>query len=423
MNNAHAKELLKFIDAGPTAFHVVETVEKVLQEKQFIELKEDEDWSIAANQKYYVKRADASIILFTTPKEIKHKTVYKIIGAHTDSPSLKLKSNPTSSKEGYQLLNVEVYGGVLLTSWFDKDLNIGGRVYTEDAEGNITSQLVKLPYKVRIPRLAIHLDRGVNSEGFKPNPQTHMFPVMGLGDKANFEELLQKEMNSKDTVLSWDLYMYDTEKSSLGGLNDEFIYAPRLDNLASVHASLTSLLQADNSDNDILMASYFHNEEVGSQSQNGAGSNFQEATLRRINKALGKTDDELYQAISKSFFISADMAHAIHPGYTQVHDTNHKPQINKGPVIKSNANVRYATDGLSIAMFKQWCNRSNTPFQYFNTSNDMGCGSTIGPMTASKLGIPTIDIGNAMLSMHSIREMGGTLDHHLIITVFNEYYQ
>lgn len=420
--SAHAKDLLKFIDASPTAFHAVETIENVLKAKSYVELKEEETWTVEANKKYYVKRADASIILFTTPKKISEKTTYKIIGAHTDSPSLKVKSNPVSTKEGYQLLNIEIYGGVLLTSWFDKDLNLGGRVYTEDKKGNLSSHLVKLPYKLRIPRLAIHMDRNVNSEGFKPNPQTHMFPVMGLGAELNFEDLLQKEIGTKDKVLSWDLYMYDTEPCSFGGIKEEFIYAPRLDNLASVHSSLVALIEAENGQNDIMMASYFHNEEVGSSSQNGAGSNFQEATLRRINKALGKTESEMYETISKSYFISSDMAHAIHPAYTGVHDVNHKPELNKGPVIKSNANVRYASDGLSIAKFKQWCHASNTPYQYFNISNDMGCGSTIGPMTAAQLGIPTIDIGNAMLSMHSIREMAGTEDHQLIIQVFKEFY-
>lgn len=418
-----AKSLIQFIDQCPTAFHTVETVENQLTAKGFSELSEDKDWQIEADKKYFVKRADASIILFTTPKKISNNTTYKIIGAHTDSPCLKVKSNPTSTKEGYQLLNIEIYGGVLLTSWFDKDLNLGGRVYTETAEGKLRSHLVKLPQKLRIPRLAIHMDRGVNQEGFKPNPQTHMFPFMGLGDMVDFEKELQKKINTTETILSWDLYMYDTEPSSLGGMQEEFIYAPRLDNLASVHASLEALVEADNAADDILMASYFHNEEVGSSSQNGAGSNFQEAVLKRINAALGKTEDEFYQTISKSYFISADMAHAIHPGYTQVHDINHKPRLNKGPVIKSNANVRYASDGLSIAKFKQWCHASNTPYQYFNISNDMGCGSTIGPMTASKLGIPTIDIGNPMLSMHSIREMAGTEDHGLVINVFKEFYK
>lgn len=418
-----ANDLLQFIDASPTAFHAVETIENQLKKHNFVALNEDKLWQITANTNYYIKRADASIIIFKTPKNLSEKTRYKMIGAHTDSPCLKVKSNPISSKEAYTLLNTEIYGGVLLTSWFDKDLNVGGRVFTENENGEIVTHFVKLPYKLRIPRLAIHMDRGVNQDGFKPNPQTHMFPIMGLEMQTTFEQLLQKEMHNQQTILSWDLYLYDTEPSALGGVNEEFIFAPRLDNLASVHASLTALLASSNHSDDIIMANYFHNEEIGSESQNGAASNFQEASLKRINKALGFSDEYLYQTLANSFFISADMAHAIHPGYVQVHDANHKPYINKGPVLKSNANVRYASDGFSIAKFKQWCHKAKVPYQYFNISNDMGCGSTIGPTTASKLGVPTIDIGNPMLSMHSIREMSGVKDHLYIIDVFKVFYE
>ncbi len=416
-----AERLLKFIDNSPTAFHAVNTIENELKEYGFIKLKENECWNIEDNKKYYVKRADASIIIFITPKKLTDDSIYKIIGAHTDSPCLKVKSNPTSIKEGYQMLNCEIYGGVILNSWFDRDLNFGGRVYTEDENGNLKMSLVKLPYKIRIPRLAIHLERNVNKE-FAPNPQDQMFPVLGLGKGVTFEELIQKELKTKDKVLSWDIFLFDTEKCSFGGLENEFIFAPRLDNLASVHAAIRALKEVETSNNNILMASFFHNEEVGSQSQTGAGANFQEATLKRIYRALGKTDMEMYATLSKSFFISADMAHAVHPNYSSKHDPNHKPTINKGPVIKSNANERYASNAFTIAKFMQWCNKANVPFQKFNIRNDMGCGSTIGPMTASRLGIPTIDIGNPMLSMHSIREMAGTIDHTLIIDVFKEFY-
>jgi len=418
----YAKRLLKFIDNSPTAFHAVQTIEEELKEYKFEQLFENKPWEIEANKRYYVKRSDASIIIFITPKNLTNKSLFKIIGAHTDSPCLKLKSNPSSTKEGYQLLNCEIYGGVILNSWFDRDLNFGGRVYLEDKQGNLRMELVKFDYKIRIPRLAIHLDRELNREGFKPNPQDHMFPVVGLGENVNFEKLVQKELNTKDSVLSWDIFLFDTEKCSLGGLNDEFIYAPRLDNLASVHAAIVALKESTAHSDDILMISFFHNEEVGSQSQTGAAANFQEATLKRINSALDRTDMQLYANLAKSFFISADMAHAIHPNYSNLHDPNHKPQINLGPVIKSNANERYASNAYSIAKFKQWCNKVNIPFQNFNIKNDMGCGSTIGPMTASKLGIPTVDVGNPMLSMHSIREMCGTKDHKMIIDVFREFF-
>ena len=419
----YAKELLVFIDNSPTAFHAVKTIEDELLSSNFIQLLENKSWEIEANKKYYVKRDDASIITFITPKKITENSLFKIIGAHTDSPCLKIKSNPTSTREGYQMLNCEIYGGVLLNSWFDRDLNFGGRVFIEDENGNLRMELVKFDFKIRIPRLAIHMDRGVNNEGFKPNPQDQMFPTIGLGENVNFEKLIQQRLQTKDNVLSWDIFLFDTEKSSFGGMKEEFIYAPRLDNLSSVHASLTALKESSVHDTDIIMTSFFHHEEVGSQSQNGAGSNFQEATLKRINSALNRTDMELYATLSKSFFISADMAHATHPNYSNLHDPNHKPSMNKGPVIKSNGNERYASNAYSIAKFKQWCNNAKVPFQNFNIRNDMGCGSTIGPMTASKLGIPTIDIGNPMLSMHSIREMCGTADHEMIIKVFKEFFR
>ncbi len=419
--NKKAQELLQFIDASPTAYHAVSEIETKLNSKGFIKLKEKEDWDLKLNSNYYIVRASGSVILFRTPKSMDADTSFKIIGAHTDSPCLKVKSNPVGGYEGYQLLNIEIYGGVLLSSWFDKDLNIGGRIFTETKEGKLESHLIRLPYKVRIPRLAIHLDRNVNNEGFKINPQTQMYPVMGLGEEVDFDVLLAEEIGTKDKILSWDLFLFDAEKCSFGGLNNEFIYAPRLDNLASVHASMDSLLNANNSANHILMATYFNHEEIGSTSQNGANSNFLESTVNRIMEGLNSANSTA-QTIARSFFISADMAHAVHPSYASKHDPGHKPYIGKGPVIKSNANIRYATDAYTIARFKQLCNAANISYQDFHTRNDMGCGSTIGPMTSARLGIATVDIGNPMLSMHSIREMAGSEDHESLIKVFNQFY-
>jgi len=271
--------------------------------------------------------------------------------------------------------------------------------------------------------LAIHLDREVNKKGFTPNPQEQMFPIIGLSNDITFEDWLQQETGITETILSWDLFLFDAEKSSLGGINNEFIYAPRLDNLASVHASYEALQLSEVSDNEVQMAAYFQHEEIGSESQNGANSNFLEATIKRIHAFISSEEETYYQAIARSFFISADMAHAVHPSYATKHDPNHKPHIGAGPVIKSNANMRYATDAFSIAKFKQWCKKAEVPFQDFCSRNDIGCGSTIGPMTASKIGIPTIDVGNPMLSMHSIREMCGTADHDYSIKVFAEFFK
>jgi aspartyl aminopeptidase len=419
----HSKSLISFVNKSTTAFHAVEELKSDLLKNKYTPLNESESWTLKANSKYFVIREDASIIVFTSPKKINDKTSFNIIGAHTDSPCLKIKSNPISQKEGYQLLNIEIYGGVLLTSWFDKDLLIGGRVFTENKNGEIEKHLITLPYKVKIPRLAIHLDRGVNEEGFKVNAQTQMMPVLGLDDSINFETLLQKEINTKNKVLSTDLFLFDSEASCFGGFKDEFIYSPRMDNLAMVHASYEAITSQKNNENDFQVAVYFHNEEIGSNTQNGGDSNFLEATLKRVCGSFNLSESDFLQAMAKSYFISADMAHAVHPSYAEKHDPNHKPLMNRGPVIKSNANMRYATDGKTIAQFKQLCNKANVPFQDFCGRNDMGCGSTIGPMTASKLGICAVDVGNPMLSMHSIREMAGREDHTMMIKVFQEFYK
>lgn len=420
---SYSQSLLEFIDQSSTAFHAVENLKNELFKQNYKELKEEADWSLEKGGKYFVTRAEGSIIIFKTPKTWASNYAFSIIGAHTDSPCLRIKNNPISTKEGYQLLNIEIYGGVLLTSWFDKDLYFGGRIIIENENGQLAQRIIKIEKRLRIPRLAIHLDREVNKEGFKPNPQEHMFPVIGLDKDLKFEDWIKKETGISETILSWDLFLFDAEKSSLGGIHNEFIFAPRLDNLASVHASFEALKVSDSENDNIQMAVYFQHEEIGSESQNGANSNFLEATLKRIHGHISSNEETYYQTIARSFFISADMAHAVHPNYSDKHDGNHKPQLGAGPVIKSNANMRYATDAFSIAKFKQWCTKANVPFQDFCSRNDIGCGSTIGPMTAAKLGIPTIDVGNPMLSMHSIREMCGVNDHDAIIKVFAEFYK
>ncbi|MBQ4804654.1 M18 family aminopeptidase [Aquimarina sp. MMG015] len=420
---SYSQSLLNFIDSGSTSFHVVSNLKKELISRSYQELFEQDIWDLKKEEKYFVTRADGSIIVFRTPKKWSNDYSFKIIGAHTDSPCLKIKNNPISTKEGYQLLNIEIYGGVLLSSWFDRDLYFGGRLIIENETGVLEQKLITVEKKIRIPRLAIHLDREVNKKGFTPNPQEHMFPVIGLSNEINFENWLKEETGVSGTILSWDLFLFDAEKSSFGGIHDEFIYASRLDNLASVHASFEGLKKSTIADNEVQMAVYFQHEEIGSESQNGANSNFLETTLKRIHSSISSKEETFFQAVARSFFISADMAHAVHPNYTTKHDANHKPLLGAGPVIKSNANMRYATDAFSIAKFKQWCKKANVPFQDFCSRNDIGCGSTIGPMVASNIGIPTIDVGNPMLSMHSIREMCGTQDHEYIIDVFTEFYK
>ena len=418
-----SKDLLSFIDESSTAFHAVDVLEKRLLANNYIPLQESEAWDLKPQTAYFVSRAGGAIILFKTPNNWDSEAIYHIVGAHTDSPCLKLKNNPVSFKDGYQLLNVEVYGGVLINSWFDKDLLLGGKLVLENPDGSLQTELVRISKRLRIPRLAIHLDREVNKKGFVPNAQEHLFPVLGLGKDLDFNTWILQETGLQGRILSHDLFLFDAEASNFGGINEELIYAPRLDNLASVHASLSAMESVGFSDNTVQMAAYFQHEEIGSESQNGAGSNFLEATLKRLSQSVSDHSAHYYQTMAKSFFISADMAHAVHPNYASRHDAHHKPYLGKGPVIKSNANMRYATDAFAIARFKQWCHKAEVPYQDFCSRNDIGCGSTIGPMTAAKLGVPTIDIGNPMLSMHSIRELCSTIDHELIIEVFKEFYR
>jgi len=422
MQSSYAQKLLSFIDKSPTAFHTVASLISELEANGFQKLEESESWNIKESTHYYVCRADGSIIAFRTPSKWSKNSTFKIVGSHTDSPSLKVKSNPSTTKEGYQLLNIEVYGGALLTSWFDKDLLLGGRVLYEDHEGLLVSKLIELPSRLRIPRLAIHLDKKVNKEGFLVNPQEHLCPILGLQQDFDFEAWVKKETSIQGNLLSWDLFLFDAEKSSFGGINEEFIFASRLDNLASVHASLSALLASATHENDFLIGAFLQHEEIGSTSQNGANSNFMEAILKRMLLSFSEEQETFFRTIASSFFISTDMTHAVHPSYASAHDQQHKPMLNHGPVIKNNANMRYASDAFSIAKFKQWCHKAGVPFQDFCNRNDMGCGSTIGPMVSANLGIPTIDIGNAMLSMHSIREMAGVEDHNMMIDVFKAFY-
>ncbi len=271
-----SQELLAFIDKSSTSFHAVDVIQKKLDTLDYEQLIETEKWHISANSKYYITRADGSLLMIHTPKNISKSNPFKMIGAHTDSPCLKVKSNPTSIKSGYCMLNVEVYGGVLLSSWFDKDIQIGGRVFTENKAGELKSHLITLPYKLRIPRLAIHLDREVNKAGFKINAQEHVFPIMGLDTSISFDKLLLKEITNSDglTILSTDLFLFDAQASSFGGVENEFIYAPRLDNLSSTHAALESLKTQDFHHDNFQVAVFFQHEEIGSKSQNGGDSNF-----------------------------------------------------------------------------------------------------------------------------------------------------
>jgi len=427
MKNNDIDSLFEFIDASPTPYHAVENMVQTLKAQKGIELKEDKDWNCKAGELYYVTRNDASIIAFRTPEKIDFdKAAYNMVAAHTDSPCLKLKPMPKTKAANYMQWGVEIYGGVLLNSWLDRDLNISGRI-NYLYEGKLQQKLVSIrDLFFRVPQLAIHLDREAN-KGLKLNPETHMVPVLGLndGDDRAFEKLLLERLDVKglkiEDISSMDLFFHDSLACSYGGIKDEFIYAPRLDNLAMTHASYKALLAKSPKHKISLIASFDH-EEVGSTSAHGACSNFLNVVLERLVMALGGNRQNFMKILTNSYLISADMAHAFHPNYQDRHDSEHRPLINKGPVIKSNARMRYATDSISNSRFALLCRQVDVPHQVFAGRCDIPCGSTVGPLISTQLGVSTIDVGNPQLSMHSAREMAGSEDHSMMIKVFSELF-
>lgn len=409
------------IHQSPSPFHACHSSTKILHQAGFIELKESETWKISPNQGYYVIREDTSLIAFKTPSSVGGGTPFKIVGSHTDSPCFKLKSNPTSMSQSYSRLNVEMYGSPLVNSWLDRDLKLSGMIYGQRS-GTLTQELIQLPWTFRIPQLAIHLDRDIYSKGLVLNNQLHTFPIAGLEDMTDetFKLKLQ-ELYNFDEILSWDLCFHDTAEPVLAGMNEEFFISPRLDNLAMLFCSLRGLIQSQDL-HEIAVVASFNHEEVGSQSHEGAGGNFLENTLSRIGNALQWSHSQSLEVLPQSLFISADMAHAVHPNYPSKHDPDHKPYMNQGPVLKTNVNQRYATSGATHAKMKLIASHAGVNLQEFQSRNDMGCGSTIGPSSCARLGIPGVDLGNPMLSMHSIREISGVEDFEAMEKLFHKFF-
>ncbi|MEC7641711.1 MAG: M18 family aminopeptidase [Nitrospinota bacterium] len=418
------RALLQYIDKCPTPFHAVAELRNLLKERQFIELNEADPWSLSPGGKYFTVRNESSMVVFKTGSDAPEKTGYKIIGAHTDSPNLRLKPDPTYHKNGYVQLGVEVYGGVLLSTWTDRDLSLAGRVFLRDSGGKTVAKLFMAEQPVvRIPQLAIHLNRKVNEKGLILNKQNHLPPIFSLTGGSSEDALKQWLGDQLDCspseILSMDLSLYDVQKGALAGPENEFLFVSRLDNLASCHAAAMAFLEVDEPGALI----FYDNEEIGSVTAQGAGSPFLKDVLERIQLGIGASRESFLRALARSLFISADMAHAVHPNYADKHDSQHMPVINQGPVIKVNAGQRYATDGDTAARFELLCERAGVPVQKFVMRSDLACGSTIGPITAAKLGIRTVDVGNPMLSMHSIREMAGSKDHWDLVRVLKEFFR
>lgn len=443
MSDDVLSDLLAFLGESPTPFHAVAAVEKRLSAAHFKALSESESWEELAPGRYYVVQAGTSVVAFVIPASAKRDAkvgAFRIVGAHTDSPNLRLKPKPEYAKEGYAQLGVEVYGGPLLSSWLDRDLSIAGRVFVRDGaaaaakanpaalETGLSSRLVRFERPmVRVPQLAIHLDRDVNEKGLVLNKQEHLAPVIGLADGHDgLQSLVATELGvAKDAIVQLDLMLYDTVRPTTAGARNEFIFSARLDNLAMCHASTTAIIKAAGAaeaGSVVPVVALFDHEEVGSESASGAHSSFLPRLLERISLAMGSSRHGYLRALASSSCISADMAHAVHPNYPDRHEARHKPNLNAGPVLKENAQQRYATSAETAAMFAELCRLEDVPVQHYTNRTDMPCGSTIGPITATLLGIKTVDVGNPMLSMHSIREMAGTKDPERMTRVLSRYF-
>lgn len=418
------KKIMAWIDASPTPYHAVETARRELQAAGYIELKEGDQWQVRAGGRYFVTRRDASIVAFRHGNADLIENGLRIVGAHTDSPALKVKPKPEKISHGYFQLGVEVYGGVLLAPWFDRDLSLAGRVTVKD-EAGLRHLLVNFERPIAIiPSLAIHLDRTAN-EGRALNAQEQMRPVLLQNPEPGltFKALLARELaNSGNTlnendILDFDLSFYDTHKAAVVGLEEEFLASARLDNLLSCFVGLNAFLSAEGDQSAVL--ALFDHEEVGSQSHIGAQGNLLTALIER----LAPQTEARFRMLHNSLMISVDNAHGIHPSFPHKHDEGHGPRLNAGPVIKYDANQGYATSTETAALVKMLAERCGAPYQAFVTRADMRCGSTIGPMTSAKAGIRTVDIGLPTFAMHSIRELAGTKDLDYLDDIIESYFE
>lgn len=405
--------LLGFLDASPTPFHATLNMSMMFENAGFTKLDERETWSLEKGSKYYVTRNDSSIIAFTYP----NTSSYTMIGAHTDSPNLKLKPNPVIKEHGVVKFGVEPYGSLLLNPWFDRDLSLAGRVSYLNSNNEIKDTLINVKKSIAIiPSLAIHLDDKANKER-SVNMQTDMCPILTTNvEDFDYEDFLKWQLSTQEILDVKELYaselsFYDTQKALHVGLNDDFIASARLDNLLSCYVGMLSICSIDEDKPMLFIAS--DHEEVGSESSSGASGSFLENTLTRMYSDY----EEYMKMIRTSIMISADNAHAIHPNYPSKHDDNHAPHINKGVAIKVNANQRYASNSTTISKFMNIAKGINEPYQKFVTRSDMGCGSTIGPITATRLGIETLDVGLPTFAMHSIRELCGSDDAHSLYKI------
>ncbi|KAK7411037.1 hypothetical protein VNO78_02381 [Psophocarpus tetragonolobus] len=460
--HAVASEFIDFLNASPTAFHAVDEAKKRLQSAGFHQLSEKEVWELQPGNKYFFTRNHSTIVAFAIGKRYVAGNGFHIIGAHTDSPCLKLKPVTKVVKGGILEVGVQTYGGGLWHTWFDRDLTVAGRVIVREVNSGSVSyfhRLVRIEEPImRIPTLAIHLDRTVN-DGFKFNNETHLIPILATSLKGELNKVTSengpiesgnqtdgKKTNSKhhllllqllasklgcepDDICDFELQVCDTQPSTIAGAAKEFIFSGRLDNLCMSFCSLKALIDATSSDSSleeetgVRMVALFDHEEVGSASAQGAGSPVMLNAVTRITDSFSSNSNILEKAVQRSYLVSADMAHALHPNYMDKHEANHQPKLHGGLVIKNNANQRYATNVITSFIFREIASKHNLPVQDFVVRNDMSCGSTIGPILASGIGIRTVDVGAPQLSMHSIREICAVDDVKYSYEHFKAFYQ
>ena len=415
------EKLLDFIEKSPTAFQAVDEMQKRLTENGFEVLSEKEYWKLVPGGKYLVTRNNSALIAFCIPE--KESRVFHIMASHSDSPSFKIKENPEIKVDNsYVKLNVEKYGGMLMAPWFDRPLSVAGRVIIR-RNGGLKEKLINIKRDlVMIPNLAIHMNREANN-GVSYNPQKDLQPLFAVGntDRTLLEIIAEQTGVKKEDIISHDLFLYNRMPGTIWGADKEFVSSARLDDLQCAFASMEGLLRAQNY-GSIAVHCVMDNEEVGSGTKQGAASTFLKDTLLRINMGLGRTYEEYLMTLAGSFMVSADNAHALHPNYTDKTDPTNHPVLNKGIVIKFNANQKYCTDAVSAAIFKELCTKAGVPYQTFVNRSDIAGGSTLGNISNTQVPMNTVDIGLPQLAMHSPYETAGVKDTEYLVRAAEELF-
>jgi aspartyl aminopeptidase len=422
-DRTHTDDLAVFVRSAPSPYHAVAAAAARLEEAGFRAVAESDVWDGEAGGRYVVR--GGTIVAWYVPEDARPETPFRVVGAHTDSPNLRVKPRPDMGAAGWRQVAVEIYGGPLLNSWLDRDLGLAGRLALRDGSTRLVN--VDRPL-LRVAQLAIHLDRGVNDKGLSLDKQRHLQPLWGLGEAQDGDLIdfvaAEAGVPAAD-VVGWDLMTHDVQPPAYLGRDRELLASPQLDNLLSVHACVAALAAVAGQPGlpYIPVLAAFDHEENGSQSDTGAHGPLLGRVLERSVHARGGSYEDRLRALAGTVCVSSDVGHAVHPNYAERHDPTHHPRANGGPILKTNVNQRYATDGVGRAIFAAACERADVPFQHFVSSNAMPCGTTIGPITSARHGITTVDVGVPILSMHSARELCGADDPHLLASALKAFLE